>query len=124
MHCALRLTSALSPYFPAAEEFLITFREKLSEGIMENERRSCSRREGEEEGIVTPRLSVSLRRSGSVSGLTLKLIRTSVIEMLDTLSDDDYVNVVYVSTQRPQLRDGPPRRSDRRTPLTAPRSSL
>ena len=34
-----------------------------------------------------------------MSGLTLKLIRTSVIEMLDTLSDDDYVNVVFVSTQ-------------------------
>uniref|UniRef100_A0A8C5AMW0 Calcium channel, voltage-dependent, alpha 2/delta subunit 1a n=1 Tax=Gadus morhua TaxID=8049 RepID=A0A8C5AMW0_GADMO len=33
-------------------------------------------------------------RSGSVSGLTLKLIRTSVSEMLETLSDDDYVNVV------------------------------
>ncbi|KAJ3612451.1 hypothetical protein NHX12_020726, partial [Muraenolepis orangiensis] len=32
--------------------------------------------------------------SGSVSGLTLKLIRTSVSEMLETLSDDDYVNVV------------------------------
>uniref|UniRef100_A0A671Y9L3 Calcium voltage-gated channel auxiliary subunit alpha2delta 1 n=1 Tax=Sparus aurata TaxID=8175 RepID=A0A671Y9L3_SPAAU len=37
--------------------------------------------------------------SGSVSGLTLKLIRTSVSEMLETLSDDDYVNVVYFNTR-------------------------
>ena len=32
-----------------------------------------------------------------MTGLTLKLIRTSVCEMLETLSDDDYVNVVFVS---------------------------
>uniref|UniRef100_A0A8C1UR61 VWA N-terminal domain-containing protein n=1 Tax=Cyprinus carpio TaxID=7962 RepID=A0A8C1UR61_CYPCA len=35
--------------------------------------------------------------SGSVSGPTLKLIKASVTEMLDTLSDDDYVNVARVS---------------------------
>lgn len=35
-----------------------------------------------------------------MSGFTLKLIRTSVSNMLETLSDDDYVNVVYVSTHR------------------------
>ncbi|TKS65201.1 Voltage-dependent calcium channel subunit alpha-2/delta-1 [Collichthys lucidus] len=38
-------------------------------------------------------------RSGSISGLTLKLIRTSVSKMLETLSDDDYVNVVYFNDQ-------------------------
>lgn len=49
-------------------------------------------------------LSASLRpfcRSGSVSGLTLKLMKTSVVEMLDTLSDDDYVNVARVSRSSP-----------------------
>lgn len=39
---------------------------------------------------------VCFHRSGSVSGLTLKLIKASVMEMLDTLSDDDYVNVARV----------------------------
>lgn len=55
------------------------------------------------ESLFLSSLPVFLRplrlRSGSVSGLTLKLIRTSVSEMLETLSDDDYVNVVYVSTR-------------------------
>lgn len=46
--------------------------------------------------IISLILWISVR-SGSVSGLTLKLIRTSVIEMLETLSDDDFVNVVSVS---------------------------
>lgn len=41
--------------------------------------------------------NLSVHRSGSVSGLTLKLIRTSVSEMLETLSDDDFVNVASVS---------------------------
>ena len=36
-----------------------------------------------------------------MSGLTLKLMKASVMEMLDTLSDDDYVNVASVSRPRP-----------------------
>ncbi|KAK0148027.1 Voltage-dependent calcium channel subunit alpha-2/delta-1 [Merluccius polli] len=49
------------------------------------------------QGAASPKdMLILVDASGSVSGLTLKLIRTSVIEMLDTLSDDDYVNVVYV----------------------------
>jgi voltage-dependent calcium channel alpha-2/delta-2 len=32
-----------------------------------------------------------------VSGLTLKLMKASVMEMLETLTDDDYVNVASVS---------------------------
>lgn len=47
--------------------------------------------------LVHLRIFVPNCRSGSVSGLTLKLIRMSVSNMLETLSDDDYVNVVYVS---------------------------
>lgn len=34
-----------------------------------------------------------------MSGLTLKLMKTSVCEMLDTLSDDDYVNVASVGAE-------------------------
>jgi len=40
-----------------------------------------------------------------VSGLTLKLMKTSVCEMLDTLSDDDYVNVASVSPALCLLRE-------------------
>uniref|UniRef100_A0A668AFN1 Calcium channel, voltage-dependent, alpha 2/delta subunit 1a n=1 Tax=Myripristis murdjan TaxID=586833 RepID=A0A668AFN1_9TELE len=50
------------------------------------------------QGAASPKdMLILVDASGSVSGLTLKLIRTSVGEMLETLSDDDYVNVVYVS---------------------------
>ncbi|XP_030222580.1 voltage-dependent calcium channel subunit alpha-2/delta-1 isoform X1 [Gadus morhua] len=52
------------------------------------------------QGAASPKdMLILVDASGSVSGLTLKLIRTSVIEMLDTLSDDDYVNVVYFNTR-------------------------
>lgn len=40
-----------------------------------------------------------------MSGLTLKLMKTSVCEMLDTLSDDDYVNVASVSPALCLLRE-------------------
>uniref|UniRef100_A0A8C7JEN4 VWFA domain-containing protein n=1 Tax=Oncorhynchus kisutch TaxID=8019 RepID=A0A8C7JEN4_ONCKI len=48
------------------------------------------------QGAASPKdMLILVDASGSVSGLTLKLIHTSVNEMLETLSDDDYVNVVY-----------------------------
>uniref|UniRef100_A0A8C9QRK5 Calcium voltage-gated channel auxiliary subunit alpha2delta 1 n=1 Tax=Scleropages formosus TaxID=113540 RepID=A0A8C9QRK5_SCLFO len=51
------------------------------------------------QGAASPKdMLILVDASGSVSGLTLKLIRTSVNEMLETLSDDDYVNVVYFNT--------------------------
>ncbi|XP_039647686.1 voltage-dependent calcium channel subunit alpha-2/delta-1a isoform X1 [Perca fluviatilis] len=49
------------------------------------------------QGAASPKdMLILVDASGSVSGLTLKLIRTSVNKMLETLSDDDYVNVVYL----------------------------
>ncbi|XP_026218438.1 voltage-dependent calcium channel subunit alpha-2/delta-1a isoform X3 [Anabas testudineus] len=48
------------------------------------------------QGAASPKdMLIVVDASGSVSGLTLKLIRTSVNKMLETLSDDDYVNVVF-----------------------------
>ncbi|XP_049892683.1 voltage-dependent calcium channel subunit alpha-2/delta-1-like [Epinephelus moara] len=48
------------------------------------------------QGAASPKdMLILVDASGSVSGYTLKLIRTSVSKMLETLSDDDYVNVVY-----------------------------
>ncbi|XP_026182977.1 voltage-dependent calcium channel subunit alpha-2/delta-1a isoform X3 [Mastacembelus armatus] len=47
------------------------------------------------QGAASPKdMLILVDASGSVSGLTLKLIRTSVSKMLETLSDDDFVNVV------------------------------
>uniref|UniRef100_H3D0B8 Calcium channel, voltage-dependent, alpha 2/delta subunit 1a n=1 Tax=Tetraodon nigroviridis TaxID=99883 RepID=H3D0B8_TETNG len=48
------------------------------------------------QGAASPKdMLILVDASGSVSGLTLKLIQISVSKMLETLSDDDYVNVVY-----------------------------
>ncbi|XP_060885252.1 voltage-dependent calcium channel subunit alpha-2/delta-1a [Labrus mixtus] len=48
------------------------------------------------QGAASPKdMLILVDASGSVSGFTLNLIRTSVRKMLETLSDDDYVNVVY-----------------------------
>ncbi|KAM6985869.1 voltage-dependent calcium channel subunit alpha-2/delta-1-like [Aplochiton taeniatus] len=55
------------------------------------------------QGAASPKdMLILVDASGSVSGLTLKLIRTSVNEMLETLSDDDYVNVVYFNDKATQ----------------------
>ncbi|KAF7224576.1 transcript variant X1 [Nothobranchius furzeri] len=52
------------------------------------------------QGAASPKdMLILVDASGSVSGLTLKLIRTSVSEMLETLSDDDFVNVVFFNTR-------------------------
>uniref|UniRef100_A0A3Q3B173 Calcium channel, voltage-dependent, alpha 2/delta subunit 1a n=1 Tax=Kryptolebias marmoratus TaxID=37003 RepID=A0A3Q3B173_KRYMA len=47
------------------------------------------------QGAASPKdMLILVDASGSVSGLTLRLIKTSVSKMLETLSDDDFVNVV------------------------------
>ncbi|XP_043964118.1 voltage-dependent calcium channel subunit alpha-2/delta-1a isoform X1 [Gambusia affinis] len=55
------------------------------------------------QGAASPKdMLILVDASGSVSGLTLKLIKTSVSWMLETLSDDDFINVVsFNKTARP-----------------------
>ncbi|XP_038150706.1 voltage-dependent calcium channel subunit alpha-2/delta-1a isoform X2 [Cyprinodon tularosa] len=55
------------------------------------------------QGAASPKdMLILVDASGSVSGLTLKLIKTSVSKMLETLSDDDFVNVVsFNKTAKP-----------------------
>uniref|UniRef100_A0A3P9N1A8 Calcium channel, voltage-dependent, alpha 2/delta subunit 1a n=1 Tax=Poecilia reticulata TaxID=8081 RepID=A0A3P9N1A8_POERE len=55
------------------------------------------------QGAASPKdMLILVDASGSVSGLTLKLIKTSVSWMLETLSDDDFVNVAsFNKTARP-----------------------
>ncbi|KAM4570344.1 voltage-dependent calcium channel subunit alpha-2/delta-1a [Odontesthes bonariensis] len=55
------------------------------------------------QGAASPKdMLILVDASGSVSGLTLRLIKTSVNKMLETLSDDDFVNVVsFNKTARP-----------------------
>ncbi|XP_076015083.1 voltage-dependent calcium channel subunit alpha-2/delta-1a [Genypterus blacodes] len=55
------------------------------------------------QGAASPKdMLILVDASGSVSGLTLKLIQTSVSKMLETLSDDDYVNVIYFNDKATQ----------------------
>ena len=56
--------------------------------------------------ILTYIVLIHFYRSGSTYGLTLEIIKVSVSKALDTLGNDDFVNVAYVSisiTERVRL---------------------
>lgn len=59
-----------------------------------------------------------------MSGLTLKLIRQSVGKMLETLSDDDFVNVLFVSIHRAHAFISVTSKEHRRLYLTLKHSTL
>uniref|UniRef100_A0ACB8FQG8 Voltage-dependent calcium channel subunit alpha-2/delta-1 n=1 Tax=Sphaerodactylus townsendi TaxID=933632 RepID=A0ACB8FQG8_9SAUR len=69
------------------------------------------------QGAASPKdMLILVDASGSVSGLTLKLIRTSVIEMLETLSDDDFVNVVSAFSRHLSNWKSKPVKSNKNNP--------
>ncbi|XP_060929692.1 voltage-dependent calcium channel subunit alpha-2/delta-1a [Limanda limanda] len=81
--------SGLARYFPASPWM------DLSNSASKIDLYDVRRRPWYIQGAASPKdMLILVDASGSVSGLTLKLIRTSVNKMLETLSDDDYVNVV------------------------------
>ncbi|XP_030005489.1 voltage-dependent calcium channel subunit alpha-2/delta-1-like isoform X2 [Sphaeramia orbicularis] len=82
--------TGLTRYFPASPWI------DLSNSAHKIDLYDVRRRPWYIQGAASPKdMLILVDASGSVSGLTLKLIRTSVSTMLETLSDDDYVNVVY-----------------------------
>lgn len=82
--------TGLARYFPASPWMV------LSNSANKIDLYDVRRRPWYIQGAASPKdMLILVDASGSVSGLTLKLIRTSVSRMLETLSDDDYVNVVY-----------------------------
>uniref|UniRef100_A0A8C5HTQ4 Voltage-dependent calcium channel subunit alpha-2/delta-1-like n=1 Tax=Gouania willdenowi TaxID=441366 RepID=A0A8C5HTQ4_GOUWI len=82
--------TGLARYFPASPWI------DLSNSANKIDLYDVRRRPWYIQGAASPKdMLILVDASGSVSGLTLKLIRTSVSKMLETLSDDDYVNVVY-----------------------------
>ncbi|XP_034434008.1 voltage-dependent calcium channel subunit alpha-2/delta-1a isoform X3 [Hippoglossus hippoglossus] len=81
--------TGLARYFPASPWM------DLSNSASKIDLYDVRRRPWYIQGAASPKdMLILVDASGSVSGLTLKLIRTSVNKMLETLSDDDYVNVV------------------------------
>ncbi|XP_077565864.1 voltage-dependent calcium channel subunit alpha-2/delta-1-like [Stigmatopora nigra] len=82
--------TGLARYFPASPWF------DSSKSANKIDLYDVRRRPWYIQGAASPKdMLILVDASGSVSGLTLKLIRLSVSKMLETLADDDYVNVVY-----------------------------
>ncbi|CAM9904713.1 unnamed protein product [Lampetra fluviatilis] len=78
--------TGLTRYYPASEW------NKEGKGV---DMYDVRRRPWYIQGAASPKdMLILVDVSGSVSGLTLNLIKTSVLNMLETLADDDFVNVV------------------------------